>query len=130
MNQIRRFMYGRYGFDQYTRALIFLSLFFSLIGTLTRFMPVLFLAYIPFIYGIYRTVSRNISKRSQENLRYSKMTGHLKNSLNKIKLACIGTKTHKYYKCTHCKQTIRVPRDKGKIRITCPKCKTEFIRRT
>ena len=32
--------------------------------------------------------------------------------------------------CPTCKQKLRVPRGKGKISITCPKCATSFIKKT
>lgn len=130
MNQFRRFMYGRYGFDQLTSALIFFSLFLSILTAITRFTPLFMLSYIPIIYAIFRILSRNISKRSQENLAFYKLTGTLKNKFKNSKLLIAGTKTHKYVKCTRCKQIIRVPRGKGKICITCPKCKMEIVKRT
>lgn len=130
MNQLRRFMYGRYGFDQYTRALIFISFFISLLSIVVRFLPLTILSYILLIYAIFRTASKNISKRSQENLIYFKLSGAVKNKFKNLKLTLIGTKTHKYYKCSRCSQIIRVPRGKGKICITCPKCRTEFTKRT
>ena len=39
-------------------------------------------------------------------------------------------KIYRIFYCPTCKQKIRAPKGKGKIQITCPKCKTEFIRRT
>lgn len=33
---------------------------------------------------------------------------------------------HKYFLCPNCKQTVRVPRGRGQITITCPKCKQKF----
>ena len=39
-------------------------------------------------------------------------------------------KTHRYFKCPGCGQTVRVPRGRGKIQITCPKCRREFIKKT
>jgi hypothetical protein len=130
MNQLRRFMYGRYGFDQYSRALVFIAFFVSLLAVIVRFTPLILLSYLVLIYSIFRTLSRNISKRTQENMVYYKIAGALKNKLKNLKLTLIGTKTHKYYRCSHCKQTIRVPKGKGKICITCPKCRAEFIKRT
>ncbi len=130
MNQLRRFMYGRYGFDQYSRALVFIAFFVSLLAMIVRFTPLILLSYLVLIYSIFRTLSRNISKRTQENMVYYKIAGALKNKLKNLKLTLIGTKTHKYYRCSHCKQTIRVPKGKGKICITCPKCRAEFIKRT
>lgn len=39
-------------------------------------------------------------------------------------------KNHKIFQCGKCGQMIRVPKGKGKIAITCPSCKQEFIKRT
>ena len=34
--------------------------------------------------------------------------------------------TYKYFKCKSCGVKLRVPKHKGKITITCPKCRTSF----
>ncbi len=39
-------------------------------------------------------------------------------------------KLYKYYKCPKCKTELRVPKGKGKIKIKCPKCQEQFIKRT
>ena len=39
-------------------------------------------------------------------------------------------KIYRFYKCKQCKQKIRVPRGRGKIEITCPKCQNHFIKKT
>jgi hypothetical protein len=123
-------MYGRYGFDNYSRALIITALIISVASAFTRNGILILISYVPIIYAIFRTLSKNIAKRSQENLIYCNMTGNIRKKLNNLKLSLIGTKTHKYYRCRHCRQMIRVPRGKGRISISCPKCRTEFIRKT
>lgn len=127
---LKKFMYGRYGFDQLTRALILISLILSLVTMFTRVNAIVLISYLPFIYAVFRILSKNIYKRSQENLKYITIAGRIKGKIYQAKLLNFGTKTHKYYLCAHCKQTIRVPRGKGKIRISCPKCRTEFTKRT
>jgi len=130
MNRFRSFMQGRYGVDQFGRALIVISLICSFATIFTRVLPLYILCYIPLAYAIFRLLSRNILKRSQENMVYNRISSAFRNKVKQIKLDLIGTKTHKYYHCPQCKQSIRVPRDKGKIAITCPKCRREFVKRT
>lgn len=130
MNRLRNFMYGRYGFDQLSRALVILAFLLSLITMFIHIRWLVFIPYLPLLYAAYRVFSKNIQGRTRENMAYCKIADDIRNKLRHLKLSLVGTKTHKYYQCSHCKQTIRVPRGKGKIRITCPKCKQEFIRRT
>ncbi len=37
---------------------------------------------------------------------------------------------YRFYNCPNCNQKVRVPKGRGKIEITCPKCHTSFIRKT
>jgi len=128
MNWFRKFMYGRYGGDQLSRALLVLSfILLMLAGFLPRSLSILsVIAYVPTFICMYRIFSKNIFKRRQENYKYLKFensgTKWFKQKLNVIK----GSKTHKYFKCPDCKQSLRVPRGSGKISITCPKCKKTF----
>ena len=128
MNWLRKFMYGRYGIDQLNKALMVIALVLILIfGFLPRSLYALsFISYIPIVLYIFRTFSRDINKRSQENYKYLKMKNSViswfKQKTNRIK----DSKTHKYFKCPKCSQQLRVPRGQGKISITCPKCKEVF----
>ena len=36
------------------------------------------------------------------------------------------TKDYKLFTCPTCKTTLRVPKGKGRINLTCPKCQTKF----
>lgn len=128
MKWLQKVMYGRYGGDQLSRTLLIISLVLII---LVSFLPgylfgLTVIAYIPTVVSIFRILSKNIYKRQQENYKYiiikNKLTNLIKYRLNEFK----DLKTHKYFKCKNCKQKLRVPRKKGKISITCPKCKTTF----
>lgn len=128
MEWFKKMMYGRYGGDQLSRALLVLS-FILLI--LTNFLPrnlsiLVIIAYIPTVICLLRIFSKNIYKRQQENYKYiiikNRALDWVKYRSNKIK----DMKTHKYFVCKNCKQKLRVPRGRGKISITCPKCKNTF----
>jgi hypothetical protein len=130
MNRFRKLMYGRYGFDQFTRFILWTAIIITIIGTILHNGILFYLSYLILFYAIFRTFSRNINHRTQENLRYVNAINAIKNRFRKAKLTLWGSKTHRYYLCPKCKQTIRVPKGKGKICITCPKCRNEFIKRT
>lgn len=116
-------MYGRYGVDRLTTVLLGITCGITLIGTIANNGIVLAISYIPLIIGIYRTLSKDIQKRSNENRK-------MLNWWNKVRAKWKGSKTHCYYKCPNCRQSIRVPKGKGNIIITCPKCRKEFNKRT
>lgn len=130
MNWLQRLMYGRYGGgDQLNLFLLILSITLSLI---LRFTPVWYLGYITYLplgYAIFRMFSRNIYKRQAENQKFLRITAPVREWCGK-KLRQARDKAHRYYACPKCKQTCRVPRGRGRIQITCPKCGESFIRKT
>jgi hypothetical protein len=122
-------MMGRYGQDDLCRFMNILSLVFLVLGMvliqqLTGFAIALM------IIGIFRMFSRNVNKRAQENKAYlrikNKITGWFSKRVRRIK----DRKTHRYFDCPSCKKTLRVPKGKGKISITCPQCRTIFEKRS
>jgi hypothetical protein len=128
MDKFKRFMYGRYGGDSLSRALLVLSFILLII---TSFLPkklfwLTLVAYIPAVVCIFRIFSRNTFKRQRENYKYVKVKNHVLYILRSKSARAKDLKTHKYFKCKNCKQTLRVPRRQGKITITCPKCKNSF----
>ena len=119
---MRRFMMGRYGTDKLNMLILGAGLIASLVSMFIRFAPVnLVLTVISYVlmgWAIFRTLSRNTYKRYQENRKYLMFVQKLKD------------KEHRYFDCPRCRQQVRVPRGKGKIAISCPKCKEKFIRKT
>ena len=118
----RHFMMGRYGTDKLNIAILGTGLVLCLLVAFIK-VPVLDLILTVVSYGlmfwaIFRTFSRNTYKRYQENRKYLLW-------LQKIK-----DKQHRYYNCPRCRQQVRVPKGKGKISITCPKCKEKFVKKT
>ena len=127
--KLRQFMIGRYGVDDLGRFLNILTLVLLLLGAFL--LPQLSgLAMGLMIIYFFRMLSRNAYKRSQENEMYlrlkQKATGWTSIYVQQFK----HRKTHKYFKCPSCKQTLRVPKGKGNISITCSKCRTVFKKRS
>ena len=118
----RHFMQGRYGRDKLNTAILMAGLIACLLSMFLR-MPILnwiltMLSYILMGYAIFRMLSRNTYKRYEENRRFLMFIDRIKD------------KEHRYYDCPRCRQQVRVPRGKGKISITCPKCKEKFVKKT
>ena len=118
----RRFMAGRYGTDQLNMAILGAGLAVSLISPFFK-SPLINLIFTAVSYGlmiwaITRSLSRNTYPRYQENRKFLQFFDRLKD------------RQHRYYDCPKCRQVVRVPRGKGKIAITCPKCREKFVRKT
>ena len=119
---LRSFMAGRYGTDRLNMVILCAGLFCSLLSVWVSAVPLnlIFwaLSYGLMIWAIFRTLSRNTYKRYQENRKFLQIFTRLKDRQNR------------YFDCPKCRQLVRVPRGKGKIAITCPRCKEKFIRKT
>lgn len=129
MNWLRNFMVGRYGWDQLNMALFILSIVLAFTAQLTRLPVLVYISYIPFWIGIFRILSRNVEKRRMENYRFSMLMSPVYPWFNRTLNHIRNSRTRRYFKCPNCSTTVWVPRGKGKIIITCPKCKTEFRKR-
>jgi len=128
-----RFMAGRYGKDEFGIFILIFSYILFFISIFTGGTIATLLYYIGFagiILCIFRMLSRNVYKRRQENYRYLKIqngiTGWFRRTKNRIR----NSKTHRYFRCPGCSVTVRVPRGRGKIEITCPKCRAVFTRKS
>ena len=119
---LRNFMAGRYGNDHLNMALLGVGVVCSLLSMFVRGAGInLMLTVISYgVLGlvIFRSLSRNTYKRYQENRKFLMFLDRIKD------------REHRYFDCPRCHQPVRVPRGKGKILITCPKCQEKFTRKT
>ena len=123
----RRLMFGRYGGDQLNNALFVLCMILLGIHWLTRWSVFMLLGLVLLLLCYFRMFSRNISARYAENQRFLAFWQPLRMKLHNKTAQFRDRKYHKYLKCPSCKTTLRVPRRKGKIQITCPKCRHQFM---
>lgn len=121
-NGIRRFMAGRYGHDRLNMAILILGVILSVLSIFMKNALVNVIlnlgSYVLLILALVRCFSRNTYKRYDENRKFLLMVDRIKD------------RSHRYYACPKCRQTVRVPKGKGKISITCPKCREKFIKKT
>jgi len=129
-NWLRNFMAGRYGPDQLNIALIIAGVVCGLIADFTGFMPLTLISYAAVIYALVRLLSRKIEKRRRENDRFLSFWWPIRKKLLEKRDQLRDRKRYRFFKCPSCGQTLRVPKNKGRIQITCPKCGERFIKKT
>ena len=117
-----RFMSGRYGTDKLNSVLLWTGLILCLVS---MFLPVgwpnlsvSLLSQVFMIVAVFRCFSRNTYKRYQENRKFLFMIQKLRD------------REHKYFSCPKCRQSVRVPKGKGKSSFTCPKCRDKIVKKT
>ena len=119
---LRSFMTGRYGTDRLNMVILGAGLVASLLSVMISVQPfnliLWVLSYVLMIWAIFRSLSRNTYKRYQENRKFLQVYDRMKD------------RQHRYFDCPKCRQTVRVPRGKGKISITCPRCREKFVKKT
>lgn len=126
----RRMMEGRYGMDQLTVGMLVLFLILQLLLGLTGWRWIGLLELIVTLLCLLRFFSRDIERRRRENQVFLTLLAPVREwSVRKL-MAAQDSRTHRHFKCPGCKQKIRVPKGRGKICITCPSCRREFIKRT
>lgn len=128
--RLYQFMQERYGIDQFSKFLVVLGLILSLLSSFLSQDFLYIMGLMIFVYGYYRVFSKNHVTRYKENQRYLYYVSYLKSIIKKEKKMANYRKTHHVYTCPSCKQKIKIPRGKGKVEISCPKCYTKFIKRS
>ena len=133
LSNFRKFMYGRYGVDNLTYFILIVYLVLRVVMLPLRFVPTAYrlidvISYLGLALGIFRILSKNIAKRSEENRMYMNFYSEIKKRFYKLRGGMIERKDFHIYKCKSCGQKIRIPKGKGKIMVICPKCKNEFVK--
>lgn len=130
-NALSRFMYGRNGVDRLGLTMIWAALLLDIINMLLREKPVVsgitgLVSSVLLFTALFRMFSRNLEKRRAENTRFMekvwwpvsrRMAGARQQRMDK---------EHRYFTCHRCGAVCRVPRGKGRIVITCPRCGGEI----
>lgn len=129
-----KFMYGRYGVDEYGKFMLVTAIVLSFLGMIINLFRIGFifsfvcsiLSTALMVYIVYRAFSRNINKRVLENHKFLGRTAKLRTWIRFCITRYNDRKIYRYVKCPNCKNYSRVPKGKGKIKITCRVCKKQF----
>lgn len=74
---------------------------------------------------VYRQFSKNVWKRNRENLVFLNVTQDARKFV-KVTFNNMTNKKDKWFICPNCKQIAKVPKKRGNIEITCPKCNSRY----
>ena len=138
------FFNGRNGSDQLSVFLVAIALLIAILNPVftNRSVMLVFNAIALALAGIalFRMLSTNVGKRRNENEAFLSFFSFLKADPEKARRKeerrkaaerrREEEKTHCFFRCPKCHRECRVPRGRGKIRITCPSCGEKFIKRT
>ena len=129
LQKLREFMYGRYGTDQLSLALIGGGFVFYVLYVFTRSRLLYLISLVLYGIAVFRTLSKNTVKRRIENQKFMSLWYKLKNKWVGIRADFEESKTYKHFKCPACGQKIRIPKGRGKVEIRCPKCSHKFVKK-
>jgi len=135
--KMQEFMRGRNGSDDLGRfalgvAMVLLVVSF-IVGIFSAGVASVFslLALACIVYSFWRMMSKNVAKRQEENRRwgvkYIPVQVKFRRRCSTFKEWRKYHKDYHLYTCKTCGQSLRVPKGKGKVKVTCPKCHTSFI---
>ena len=81
-------------------------------------------------YALFRTLSRNLTVRQMEDLTARKTYDRTKEKITGAVHRAKQSRDYRFFSCPGCSSYLRVPRGKGRIQVTCPRCGHRFDRKS
>lgn len=122
-------MMGRNGMDYLSLFLWTLSVLLTFIHLFIRKNILIYIGDVFLLISIFRILSKNISQRQHENRIFLQIISPVTSGISDMQKQKKDP-DHRYYRCPKCRQLVRVPKGRGKIEITCPRCKNIFEKRS
>lgn len=135
--KLYKFMYGRYGTDRLNRVMSVVSVVVLIISLPVSWLcgkslPGMIVSGVLYaialglcIWTITRTFSKKIYKRQAENSKWCAFEYKVRRMFRRHN-GNKDTDTHVFRDCPKCKATLRLPREKGKHTVRCPRCSHSF----
>ncbi|WP_304152085.1 hypothetical protein [Finegoldia magna] len=130
-DKIKNYLQRVYGVDFFSKTMIVFALILSLINLKFKNRVIEIITMILIVYfGIFRVFSVNKYQRMIENQKFAKAVKPMTDFFEKYKIRAVNSKDKKYIKCPNCKKEMKIPRNKGKIKVTCPHCGHKFVKKS
>ena len=130
-DKIKNYLQKVYGVDFFSKTMIVFALILSLINLKFKNRVIEIITMILIVYfGIFRVFSVNKYQRMIENKKFAKAVKPMTDFFEKYKIRALNSKDKKYIKCPNCKKEMKIPRNKGKIKVTCPHCGHKFVKKS
>lgn len=123
-------MQGRYGTDGLSNFLMAVGIVLVLLSVIPGLDVLSWFALAVLVAALVRSFSKNITARSKENETFERVTEKPRRWLSLRRKMWENRKTTCYFKCKGCGAVLTVPRGKGTLRVVCPKCKTETMKKS
>ena len=117
---------GRRGPDDLATFCVNLAIVVVIVNLFARTSWLGWVALALIVYAMFRIQSKNLGSRARENEAFLHALGPARPWVQNPRAAWTELRTYKHARCGSCKQRVRVPRGKGKLRVTCPRCGTKF----
>lgn len=125
-----RFMQGRVGVDELSRALVVAAIVLLVLELVTGVGLFSLLGLVCIVVAAVRSLSRNAAGRARECEAYRKAAARPRRWATLARKNWEGRKTARYFTCPGCGCILSVPKGKGKLRVTCPRCHAQTTRRS
>ncbi len=126
-----------YGFDRLTRDMLILAIALGALAAVFVFTyagaGLMAGSVVLTALALLRCVSTRRERRQDELLGYEKVTGAITGFFAKLFGGIFKKKdqdpNYCYFRCPDCRQRMRAPKGKGRIRVTCSHCGKQFERK-
>ncbi len=128
--RLAAWMEGRRGVDHLSNSLVIVAIACIVLDMLTGIEIIYAIGLVALVVALLRIFSRNIAARERENAAYERLMTKPRAFFSGGSAMWKNRKTTVYFRCCSCNTLLSVPRGKGTIRVTCPKCHTQQVRKS
>lgn len=123
-------MRGRYGTDELSKFLLIAGFVLVLIANFAGSTIIYLMSTALIVFAYFRMFSKDTYRCSLQNQKYLGVKNRLLRGWRGWVDILRQRKDYRIFSCPSCKQKVRIPKGRGKVEITCPKCAAKFSRRS